>query len=653
MANKFVTTPQDYGAKGDGSTNDTAAIQAAINALAASPQSKVLVIPAGTYILGSKVIRKTNVSIIGGGFGRAVFKGSFSGSADDSANCLVDTDSGVVSGGLATTITARSKKGSSSLALTSVTGLTVGKYIEVYGANELDEIGHSDGSGVISHEVVQIAAINALVVTTAWPLRVHHKSGASVREVTTIQNSEMVDIDLDGTGMTIAVGSRSRYALDDKVNVRVKNFTRAGVETYDGIGIDIQVRSLGGCNSHFMIDGSHAVDVHDWTSDPNGARTNASGVTRFAAHATNDCDMLTIRDSKPEHTAALIYVQAGHGLSLHDITARDVVPDETYTDMVAAGEWLTGQLIGCIATSNPVLVESANSEGASWRNIVIQDASSQLTDGLAYLFYPHDNRNLSIHGLRGINLGRENVGNMRGCMDKDNAGLPIRDLMIKGYSYGYEPIGSFAVGFDGYWYEATSGATGDSIIANIAISWSVATGPPMRNFRAGNVNVVSFPGISAIPADARIDGFFAYGHQWTQARWAVNKTGAVVATLDVVEIENGGTEAISGYAQFKLATGTAGTKLAVVIGGATEGNSDGTRMSVAWLPQAECAVNVRSADAVRPGDKLVVDTAATGGGAGGRYMMVNNAPATDVPYVVATSKKTAGAVAAVKVKGGR
>lgn len=60
---KIVTDPP-YGAKGDGSTDDSAAIQAAINAAAAAGGGRVF-FPSGTYRIGTFVRLKTNVSLVG------------------------------------------------------------------------------------------------------------------------------------------------------------------------------------------------------------------------------------------------------------------------------------------------------------------------------------------------------------------------------------------------------------------------------------------------------------------------------------------------------------------------------------------------------------------------------------------------------------
>lgn len=73
---------KDYGAKGDGATNDTAACQAAINAAAASGNGTVF-FSAGTYILGSDLSVGSNITILGAG--RATI---LKAAANSITNCL-------------------------------------------------------------------------------------------------------------------------------------------------------------------------------------------------------------------------------------------------------------------------------------------------------------------------------------------------------------------------------------------------------------------------------------------------------------------------------------------------------------------------------------------------------------------------------------
>ena len=73
LADRFadVVNVLDYGAKGDGTTNDTSAIQAALNS-----GGKMVYVPAGTYKLDSNLSVPQGVSIKGDGQGSTIFDAS-------------------------------------------------------------------------------------------------------------------------------------------------------------------------------------------------------------------------------------------------------------------------------------------------------------------------------------------------------------------------------------------------------------------------------------------------------------------------------------------------------------------------------------------------------------------------------------------------
>lgn len=61
MIDGSVLNVQDFGAKGDGVTDDTVAIQTAVN----TSSGKTLVFPAGTYLISASINLKSNVTILG------------------------------------------------------------------------------------------------------------------------------------------------------------------------------------------------------------------------------------------------------------------------------------------------------------------------------------------------------------------------------------------------------------------------------------------------------------------------------------------------------------------------------------------------------------------------------------------------------------
>lgn len=64
---------KDYGAKGDGATDDSTAIQAAINA-ASEIGAEIVFCPRGTYIVGTTLTLKSNVHLMGAGANASILK---------------------------------------------------------------------------------------------------------------------------------------------------------------------------------------------------------------------------------------------------------------------------------------------------------------------------------------------------------------------------------------------------------------------------------------------------------------------------------------------------------------------------------------------------------------------------------------------------
>ena len=84
LINGTPTNVRDYGAKGDNSTDDTAAIQAALNA---APDQSAVYFPAGTYLIGNITIPNKFLTIYGDGQWESIIKARTSPLAN--ANYLI------------------------------------------------------------------------------------------------------------------------------------------------------------------------------------------------------------------------------------------------------------------------------------------------------------------------------------------------------------------------------------------------------------------------------------------------------------------------------------------------------------------------------------------------------------------------------------
>lgn len=89
---------KDFGAVGDGTTDDTAAIQAAIDAVYAAGGGEVR-FPKGTYRTASALAWPSGVNLVGGGL-HGADRGNHSAKIVNAASDLIETDSPVVRGGM-------------------------------------------------------------------------------------------------------------------------------------------------------------------------------------------------------------------------------------------------------------------------------------------------------------------------------------------------------------------------------------------------------------------------------------------------------------------------------------------------------------------------------------------------------------------------
>lgn len=617
------------------------------------PLSPPIRVASGLYDCGAHLVGRSHVCIEGPAGGLAEFHANFAPDvslADDPANALINADG--TFGVLNTTTTVRARRGTTTLTLASVNGEVVpGAYLFVVSVNGTDEAGMSDGvnDGSQAHELVQIASVLGLVVTVVGTLRKHHISGSTVRAVVPVQDFQLRNVRLNAAGGSVAVGLSARWAVRPVAeNVAVKGFSRTGIEFGGGsIGPRASdIHSEGEVNGIVRLDGADGALVEGISCDPTGTRYHANGIPRGLVFVCNDAEAPRILGCELQRGCIALWDRKSHNALVQGVTIRDCVPDEAATRMGVSGEY-AGR-IGVAMTSSAVLAYSSNVVAPTWRDIKIAECSSALASNLASAFFWHDVRDGLLDGITVQNCGGVGAsGTLFGMQMQDCSGQ-AHELSVRGYGRGLWLSGSFVPDIDGYTFEAGSGSGSEG-----NTEWSLFIGltsaHKLQNIDLGGFLFVGKESTALMPKNFEIvtlesgNGLVA-----TLATTAINACSGGAGNqgcnqFEMVQIDRVGAEVVSGYAQFTDSAAAAGEILAVVLGGGKEASlaaQGGTAMTVAVCVAGQKATAlVRAADAVRPGDKLVVDNTVIGG-TKGKYLMVNNSPGAGIPYLIAMQRKT-------------
>jgi len=168
------------GAVGNGTTDNAAVVQTAIDNAAGTPT--VLLFPAGTYLFNASLVMKDSVVLRGENSGNTTLR--FNLSSDSSSLYFVksntNTDTSVVTAGFG--------KGSTVITLASTTGFSVGGYLEIFQENDVVEMATNSPTDwdrswteYSVGQVVQIVGINGNDVTLKHPLYHTFSSSLNVR----------------------------------------------------------------------------------------------------------------------------------------------------------------------------------------------------------------------------------------------------------------------------------------------------------------------------------------------------------------------------------------------------------------------------------------------------------------------------------------
>jgi hypothetical protein len=614
--------------------------------------SRPLLCAPGVIELDAAVLLREHVSIQGSGRGRTIFVPDFApavGLADSPTNALFITDG--AEAGWTTTLAVKAHVGALHLTPASTVGMQVGDWLMLEGSQASSEFLSSQGAEVIPRQRNRIAAINGGVVTLAWRTFHHARVGTAIKRITGPRGSALRHLSIDARGGSLAVGIALRYAQEVVLEqIEIGGFSRADIEVGMGtVGVHIRdVVRLGGSNA-LMICRGHNVRMTGVTTALDAQRFHQNGVKRALVWLNDDPHHVAVSDCQLARGGLGIAVHSGHGCSFSDIDLFDMEPDAAVDSLVAAGEHANPSPVGIVQGAGQPLGQIAFSMAVTWERITVDRSYANKAD--VYSFYWHDAFFATARTLKALNAGSvdDHPGgrnNLRGFLQRDTGGF-VEDLTVRGLDYGYHVTGMFAAEVDGYTYASPDG-NGVRAARPITLEMDSndAVAPVMRRVRVGNSNEgIRFSFLSPY---TRIEDVEILDGKFSDVTFLINNTGGTVQRHELVAVDVTNGVVAAGFGQFKIASGAAGELLAVVVTGTADFAGQGNPMAVAVLDakQSVATVNVRAADAVRIGDKLVVDNAAVGGTTG-KYLMVNNAPAAGIPYVIARQAKTAGAVAAI------
>lgn len=209
----------DFGAVGDGVTNDLPAFQAAINA---APDSTAVFVPAGNYRLNGTLVLNNDHTVLRGdcpvGSTKLLFHLSGSILAIQITHANAENLDQVLNNSL--------PKGTTSFILNDATGYTVGKYAEIRQDNDpalmyTDPAWDVPGAATSVGQLFKVVAVNGNTITVDRPLFINYNT--SLNPVMRPLNNMRRNVGVENLYLEMITPGNYNVFMRDAVNCWIRN----------------------------------------------------------------------------------------------------------------------------------------------------------------------------------------------------------------------------------------------------------------------------------------------------------------------------------------------------------------------------------------------------------------------------------------------